>query len=182
MELPQYTLKPNVNRMVIPWIFKLLGLSILFYGGVYFNVRFALASTIPAYVNILIFLFLILLIATQTIMYHVKFGKYKYLFFTNRVEYDSKDVQTFMFDDFQSVQLKQGLFDKMFDTGSILLSKKFGIGPISNVAQIKSYLEQLVNYYRAAQQRSRAQVQEVSMQKELGASGTSQQPGQDVKQ
>ena len=177
MELPQYTLKPNTNRMVVPWIFKLLGLSILFYGGIYFNVRYALGSEIPPYVNILIFVFLVVLIVSQAVIYRMKFGKYKYMFFTNRIEYDGKKPKTFLFTDFQAAELKQGVFDKMFNTGSIRLSKDFTVGPVSGVRQIKTYLEQLVNYYRATQQRFKAQEQEAAMQKEVSAS---RQPAQQV--
>jgi len=184
MELPQYTLKPNVNCMVVPWIFKLLGLSALFYAGIYFNVKYALKTEIPPLVNMLIFAFLIVLILTQVILYHVKFGKYKYLFFTNRIEYEAKKPATFVFSDFQQAELKQGLFDRMFGTGELKLSKDFMIGPISNVAQIKSYLEQLVNYYRSTQQRYKAQEQQASMQQQMAQSQQSaQQPRQqDVQQ
>jgi hypothetical protein len=167
MELPQYTLRPNINRMVVPWIFKLLGLSVLFYGGVYFNARYALGTSIPAYVNLLIFFFLIVLIATQAVLYHVKFGRYQYLFYTNRVDFEGKKTKTFMFSEFTEAKLKQGIFDRMFGTGSIALGKDFSIGPISNVEQMKSYLEQLVQYYRTSEERYRMQQQEVQMQREM---------------
>ena len=40
MELPQYKVKPNTIRMVIPWIFKLLALCALFYVGIFINENF----------------------------------------------------------------------------------------------------------------------------------------------
>lgn len=175
MELPQYTLKPNVNCMLVPWIFKLLGLSALFYAGIYFNVRFALDSAIPPLVNMLIFAFLLVLIMTQVIIYHVRFGKYKYLFYTDRIEYQAKKPKTFMFSDFQQAVLKQGVFDKMFGTGEIKLGKDFVIGPISNVSQVKNYLEQLVNYYRATQQRYRQREQQASMERQMAGQAASKQ-------
>jgi hypothetical protein len=178
MELPQYTLRPNTNRMLVPWIFKLLGLAILFYGGIYFNAKVALSTDIPAYINLLIFAFLIVLIGTQAILYHVKFGKYQYLFYTNRVEFDGKKQSNFMFGDFQDVKLNQNVFDKMFDTGSIVLSKAFSIGPISNVAQIKSYLEQLVTYYRQGEERYKVQQQQMAMQREMAQQQPQAQPVQ----
>ena len=185
MELPQYTLKPSINRMVVPWIFKLLGLSALFYAGIYFNVKYAFGAEIPAYINLLIFVFLIVLIVAQAFIYHVKFGKYKYLFFTNRIEYQAKKPKTFLFSDFTAAELKRGIFDKMFNTGSLKLSKDFIIGPVSNAAQIKNYLEQLVRYYQASQQRYKAMEEEAAMKKQMAATGaapsasptTSQYPG-----
>jgi hypothetical protein len=159
--------------MVAPWILKLLGLAILFYGGIYFNVKYAMGKEIPALINMLIFAFLLILIITQLILYRVRFGKYTYKFYTNRIDYEGKKPLTFMFTDFQQAEVKQHLFDKFFGTGIIKLSKTFSIGPISNVNQIKAYLEQLVRYYLYSQQRFKAQQQQAAMQKEVG-----QQPGQ----
>jgi hypothetical protein len=178
MELPQYTLKPNTNRMTIPWIFKLLGLSILFYGGIYFNAKYALKMEIPPYINILIFLFIIVLVVTQLILYHVRFGKYKYQFYMNRIEYEGKKTSTFLYSDFQNADLKQGVFDKMMNTGIIKLTKEFSIGPISNATQIQNYLIQLVQYYRASEQKYNIQQQQAAMQREMANTQQQQQAAQ----
>ncbi|MBN1544458.1 hypothetical protein JW898_03270 [Candidatus Woesearchaeota archaeon] len=168
MEVPQYTLRPNTNAMVAPWILKLLGLAILFYAGIYFNVKFAMGRSIPPAINLFIFVFLIVLVVTQVILYRIKFGKYKYMFYTDRVEFEGKKTETFFFNDFQQAGVKQKLFEKMFDTGELSLSKSFRIGPISNVTQVRSYIEQLVQYHHAMQERSRAQEQQAAMQKQMG--------------
>ncbi|MFC1742205.1 hypothetical protein ACFL3V_06740 [Nanoarchaeota archaeon] len=167
MELPQYTLRPNTNRMVAPWILKLIGLSMLFYGGIFFNVKYAMGSEIPAVISVFIFFFLIVLVVTQLFIYRVKYGKYSYKFYTNRIDFEGKKTETFIFSNFQQAELKQGLFDKMFNTGSIRLSKEFSIHSISNLTQMKSYLEQLVKYYNYSQDRYKAQQQQISMQKEM---------------
>lgn len=182
MELPQYTLKPSVNRMVAPWILKLLGLAVLFYFGIYFNVRFAMKTEIPSYVNMLIFAFLIVLVVTQIILYHIRFGKYSYKFYTNRVEFEGKRPATFIFSDFQQAVVRQGLFDRTFGTGIIELSRSFSIGPITNVRQIESYLEQLVKYYRYTQDRFRAQQQQASMRQEMAGQQAQQQYAQQAQQ
>lgn len=172
MELPQYTLRPNTNRMVVPWIFKLLGLSAMFYAGIYFNVKFIFNSGIPAAINVLIFATLLVLIVIQLIIYNLRFGKFQYLFYTNRVEFQGKKTETFFFNDFTNVELKQNIFDKMFNTGSLKLSKQFEIGPISSVTQIKSYFERLIQYYQATQQQYRM------VQQQAAAARTSAQPQQ----
>jgi len=170
MELPQYTLRPNTNRMVAPWILKLLGLSILFYGGIYFNVRFGMGKEIPPIINIFIFVFLIVMVVTQIILYNVRFGKYKYSFYTSRVDYEAKSTTAFYFKDFRELELKQGIFDKLFDTGSIKLNKDFVIGPVSNVTQVKSYIEQLLKYYAYMHERYKSLQQQSSMQQQMAAS------------
>ncbi len=172
MEVPQYTLRPDTNAMVAPWILKLLLLAAVFYVGIYINVKLLWDRSIPAAINIFIFVFLAVLVATQVVLYRVRFGKYKYKFFTNRIEFEGKKSQTFLFNDFSEAKLKQGLFDKMFNTGDIILSKSFSIDHVPNVVQIKNYLEQLVNYYRAMQQRYRLQ------QQRMQAGVSAQQPGQ----
>jgi hypothetical protein len=171
MEVPQYTLRPNTSRMVMPWIFKLLGLAVLFYGGIYFNVKYALKMSIPPLINVVIMVFIIILVVTQLILYKVKYGHYKYEFYTNRVDFEGKDHKTFLYGNFEQATLKQNIFDKVFNTGLIKLDKKFVIGPISNVTQIKNYLEQLVRYYQYTQQRSR-------MLQQQAATGTMQRPAQ----
>jgi hypothetical protein len=175
MELPQYTLKPNVNRMLVPWILKLLGLAALFYGGIYANVRFMFNARIPAFINLFIFVFLIVLVGAQVVLYHVRFGRFSYLFYTNRIEFKGKKSRTFLFDEFSQAEIKQGVFDKMFNTGIIRLSKDFSVGPISNVSQIKEYLEQLVRYHVASQQRFRQGQQQASMKAELSSQGAASQ-------
>ncbi|MBI4738783.1 hypothetical protein HY772_04420 [Candidatus Woesearchaeota archaeon] len=168
MELPQYALRPNTNRLVVPWIFKLLGLSAIFYAGIYINVKLLFHAGIPAAINVLIFACLLVLIVIQLIMYNVRFGKYQYLFYTNRVEFQGKKTDIFMFNEFTEVDLKQNLFDKMFNTGSLKLSKEFEIGPISSVTQIKSYFERLVQYYQATQQQYRIGQQQTAAVQQMG--------------
>lgn len=164
--------------MVAPWILKLLGLAVLFYFGIYFNVKFAMKMDIPSYINILIFVFLVVLVVTQVLLYHIRFGKYSYKFYTNRIEFEGKKPATFLFSEFQQADVKQGVFDKAFGTGIIRLSKSFSVGPITNVRQIESYLEQLVKYYRYTQERFRAQQQQASMQQEMAGQQAQQQYAQ----
>ena len=152
MELPQYTFKPSINRMVVPWVFKLLGLSAAFYFGIYFNVKFMFKLEVPVIINVLIFLVLVVMIVMQLVLYHVRFSKYNYKFYSNRLDYEAKTNSSFLFSEFTKAELRQNLFDKMFNTGQIVLSKDFVIGPISNVTQIKNYLERLIQYYQYSQQ------------------------------
>ena len=80
--------------------------------------------------------------------------------------------------DFQAADLKQGIFDKMLNTGTIKLSKEFSIGPISNANQIKTYLEQLVQYFHASEEKYRIQQQQAAMQRDMSAAQPQQAPPQ----
>ena len=121
--MPQYTLKPDINRMVAPWALKLIGISAVFYIGIYLNI-YLLKIEMPPYINMFILAFLLVLIIAQSILYHVKFAKYRYLIYINRIEYEGKTPRTFLYDDFQQAELKQNLFDKMF-----------GFPPLINICQ-----------------------------------------------
>lgn len=171
MELPQYTLHHTIKRMVIPRLAMLLVLAPAFYLGIWINARL-LNIDIPGIVAVLIIIVLIVMVAVQSILNYISFQKFKYLFYTNRVEYEGSKPQTFLYTEFSEAKLKQNLFDKMFNTGSIELSKSFAIGPISNVTQIKTYLEQLVQYYRFTQQRYKIQQAEQNMKASTTSSGT----------
>ncbi len=156
MELPQYTLHHTIKRMVIPRVIMLLILAPVFYAGVWLNAKL-LSMQVPGIVSVLIIIVLLVLVGLQSLLDYVRFQKFRYLFYTNRIEYEGKKPQTFLFADFTEAKLKQNFLDKMFNTGSIVLSKTFSIGPISNVTQIKTYLEQLVQYYKFTQERYRVQ-------------------------
>lgn len=148
MELPQYTLKPHNNRMVVPWIFGLLMLSILFYFGIYFNVKFALQSDVPPSINMFIMAFCIVIVVFQLVRYHIQFAKYQYLFYADRIEFQGKKTKVFMLKDTEEITVKKNIFDNMFKTGSIKLSKKFKVGPIINTSQMQAYIQKLVDYNR----------------------------------
>ena len=150
MELPQYKVKPNTIRMVIPWIFKLLALCALFYVGIFINVKLLLKSTIPTLVNVFIVIFLLVLVIVQIVLYHLKFGKFKYVFFTNRIDYESNKPETFLFTDYKESHLKQNSLDQMFGTGTIVINNTFNLGPISNAKQVFNYLQQLIKYFENA--------------------------------
>ncbi|HII71733.1 TPA: hypothetical protein HA265_03180 [Candidatus Woesearchaeota archaeon] len=165
MELPQYTLHPTIKRMVLPRAIGLLAMAPVFYLGIYINAKL-LNIQIPVIVTVLIVAVLLVMISVQGILYYVQFQKYKYMFFTNRVDYEGKKPATFLYANFTEAKLKQNLFDKIFNTGSIILNKEFSLGPISNVTQIKTYLEQLVQYYNFSQQRFRMQQAQQKMRDE----------------
>ncbi|MBT7902312.1 hypothetical protein HN587_00495 [Candidatus Woesearchaeota archaeon] len=148
MELPQYTLKPNTFRMVTPWIIKLLVLSTLFYTGIILAMKLSLKMEIPSFIHPIIGLVLLALVIIQTILYKVKFGKFKYVFFTNRIEFEGEKPLTFLFTDFKSINIKQDFLDKLFGTGNILLEPNFKIDHISNIKQIEGYLNQLITYFQ----------------------------------
>ena len=190
MELPQYTLHHTIKRMVVPRLILLIIMTPAFYFGIWVNAKL-LGIAIPPVISVFIFLILVVMVSVQSILNYVRFQKFRYLFYTNRIDYEGKKPQTFLYTNFTEAKLKQNMFDKMFNTGSVQLDKTFSIGPISNVTQIKAYLEQLVQYYKFTQQRFRIQQQQQQMKsatqstsgasKNLGSSpSTTTQTGEGV--
>ena len=176
--------------MVVPRLILLIIMTPAFYFGIWVNAKL-LGIAIPPVISVFIFLILVVMVSVQSILNYVRFQKFRYLFYTNRIDYEGKKPQTFLYTNFTEAKLKQNMFDKMFNTGSVQLDKTFSIGPISNVTQIKAYLEQLVQYYKFTQQRFRIQQQQQQMKsatqstsgasKNLGSSpSTTTQTGEGV--
>ena len=170
MELPQYTLHLTIKRMLFPRILLLVVLAPIFYFGIWLNSRL-LGIEIPGFIAVFLILFLIILVIAQAILHYIAFQKFQYSFYTNRIEFEGKKPRTFLFSDFEQATLKQNILDKIFNTGSIQLSKTFSIGPISNLTQVKTYVEQLVRYYRYQQQRMQMRA---AQQQAFGETGTIQ--------
>ncbi|MBU0461281.1 MAG: hypothetical protein KJ574_01705 [Nanoarchaeota archaeon] len=147
MEVPQYSIKPNVNRLVALKIIQLIILAVLFYIALWLNLQLGFNLEIPFMVNILVIVVLVVAVVIELIKFHVVYAQYNYLFYTNRVIFQKKDkLYTFYFKDFEKSELKSNLLDKIMGTGTIVLSKKFKIGPINKPSKVYEYLLKLIDY------------------------------------
>ena len=154
MEIPQFTVKPDVARMVVPKIFQLIILSFLFYVALWLNLKLGFQIDVPLIVNLLIVLGLALAIVIEVLRFHAKFSQFKYLLYVDKVIFQKKDVlKSFMFSDFTVSSLDQNVIDSLMGTGTIVLNKSFRIGPINKAHKVYEYLLKLISYYRSSRQR-----------------------------
>lgn len=163
MDIPQYKLKPNITRMILPQIIKLVALAALFYLGLWFNLKFGFNMEIPAAINVLVAVVLLVLVVLQLVIYHIKYAKFEYLFYPNRIEFHGNKIQTFLFRDFQGIDIKRNVFDTIAGTGTILVQPKFRVGPVSNAKQVIDYMQKLIQYFQYAQRSAYSQPMQMPM-------------------
>ena len=155
MDIPQFTVKPDVARMVVPKIVQLVILSLLFYIALWLNLKLGFQIEVPLIVNVLIAIGLVLAVLVEVLRFHAKFSQYKYLFYVDKLVFQKKDVLTsFLFADFQTSKHDQNLIDRLMSTGTIVLNKSFKLGPVNKAHKVYEYLLKLISYYRSSRQQA----------------------------
>ncbi len=155
MEVAQYSVKPSVSSFLLPQFFKLIGLCAAFYGGIWINF-YLLGSQLPLWITILVIIALAGLLTAQLFITKKRANKWHYDFFSNRVEFYGNKLKSILYSNVQYVKVKRSLFERLTGTGTIALSKGFKISHVRNYEEIKNYLNQLIQNFRAyrAQQAS----------------------------
>ncbi len=148
MEIAQYSVKPSITSIILPQFFKLIALCAVFYGGVWINF-FLLDKKIPSWANITVIFLLLALLGGQLFITKKRAGKYHYDFFTNRIEFYGKKLQSILYSDIQQIIVKRSIFDIITGTGSVVLSKDFKISNISNYEEVKNYVQKLVRNFKS---------------------------------
>ena len=143
MELAQYTIKPNIVRIVAAKILYLLLLGILMYFAVWLNL-YLLQITVPPGINLLIIMIILAILLLQIAITYIKFSKTKYFFFPDRIEYKGKKPKIFYFASTQRIYIKRGIADKILKTGNIIIEPDFQIKFVSNVKQVYTYTQALI--------------------------------------
>lgn len=138
-----YSFKAKKSRILIPKMFQLIVLSVLFYFGVLLNMGLlkldAETETMIKSSALLIIAFLVLI--GFLINFKKAYDAYKY--FQHEIKHGHKSIS---YSEIQNFERKQNLVDNMFSTYSLKLSKKFTIEAIPNNIDLVSYTQQMVNY------------------------------------
>lgn len=142
-----YSLKPNIKRIIIPKIVKLLALCIVFYLGIWVNLLL-LDLELSGYIKILIAAILVVLFAMEPILSYSKASKISYNFFDDRISLEGKKQQSILYRDVTDMALRQNFTDKPFNTYSLMLEPDFRISFINNGSQVYVYLQKLVQRAR----------------------------------
>ena len=148
MELPQYTTKPSVIRMIVPEFLKMFSLSMLFYVGIKLNFYF-LEITAPSYVDIVLISFLAVVSLAQVVISNRKTSAEQYNFYSNRIErVGGKKPMQILFADVKNITISKNLFDNLFGTAKISVEPNLDMNYITNANQIYYYIQKLVQNYR----------------------------------
>ena len=142
MEAPQYSLKPNLDRFVVPRAVLVLILGIAFFFGIYLNL--VLLKIEVGLVQYVIIFLVVAVAAALAIVQNMSYYKaLQYDFFADHIQIGSNPV---MLNRVSGLSLKQDMFDKMFNTCTIELPPVAKIKYIPNSYQIYSYIQQLLQF------------------------------------
>ncbi len=131
------------KRVIIPKIFTLISLSIIFYIGVLLVISLLkLEASQETTFKISTLIFLILIVFLGIFLSH-KHSKKRYIFYKDRIFFNKKEIR---YVDINKVINKQNIWDKMFKTYSLKLSKNFSIRHISKEIELESYTKEMVRY------------------------------------
>lgn len=147
MDLPLYSTKPSIVRVLVPKVLKLLGLAVLLYAGVWLNL-WVMKKNIPSSINYLIIAFIILLVLVEVLLTYLQTSKHKYYFFADRLEFRGKVAKNLDFRYVTNIFVSKNFVDKFLGTGTIIIEPDFRIENVSNCDQVFVYLQQLVERVR----------------------------------
>lgn len=152
MELPQYSTKPSIKRLLIPQFLRLIVLCALFYFGVWINLKL-LKMEVPLWFDILVIAFLLVLAIVQVLITRKKAENWRYEFYSNRIEYFGDRLSSVVYSDIPSIAVKRNIFDLLANTATLVLGK-FRMRHLSNYEEISKYINSLVEAYRQEQYQS----------------------------
>lgn len=143
MEAPRFIIRASETRVIIPQIFKVAGLSAIFYIGVWLN-AFLLEIDIPAIVNLITIAGLMLLVIVDIIVQYIKTRRNKLELYLDRA-IKTPEGNTLMWTDAGMTTIETNILDKIFKTATISLGS-IQMPYVKEPEKIKQYLEQYRQY------------------------------------
>jgi hypothetical protein len=147
VDIPQYIIRPSMQRILIPQIIITTVLAFVFYVGIAINVAL-LRISIPGSVRWLIIAILALLVIIQGLLSYVQTAKVQYAVYSNRIQIEGPKPVYLMFNAVQDVQEKRNFFDNIFHTGTLILEPGMKLAAIPNFEQMSAYIKQMMQYSR----------------------------------
>lgn len=144
MEQAFYVLQQDIERVCFAKLLKIVSLSIVFFFGLWLNL---ILLRIENKILILIVagIILVFLSGLETFLAYNKTKTAKYNFYQNRIEFKGKSAY---YSNIDNVYLKQNFFDKLFDTGTIVLHPYMKMKNVANAGYMTNYIKQLIQRAR----------------------------------
>jgi hypothetical protein len=142
-EQPAYVIKQAKSRSLIPKIFMLLILGILFYLGILLNLSLLeLDVDSQSLIDHISIITVSIIVIIGIIMGILKVRK-QHTFYNTHLTIYGKNIP---YNTITNTLQKQNLLDKIFKTYSIKLTDKITMRNIPQAVQIQSYLQQMISY------------------------------------
>ncbi len=146
-EFPEYIIKPDTLRAIVPTIVVTFVLALVFYGGIALNI-YLLGIQVPGSITVLIFSVLGLLVIMQALLTYVRTSHTKYYVYKNRIQFVGQKENYIMFNTVNDIKLSKNFIDTFFRTGTITMQPNLTIKGITNPEQTFTYLKQMTDYAR----------------------------------
>lgn len=140
---PLYVLPQKKTRAILPKIFTLLILSIIFYLGVLLNLSLLELNLTQENLIKTTSIIIVTVVVILGILFAFINSRKTYHFYQQEITFGKKEL---LYGNITNIQLKEDLFDKIFKTYSLKLTDQFSLKNIPTEVPIQNYLQQLVSY------------------------------------
>lgn len=142
IEKPFYVLYQDAKRAYIPKMLMVLGLGAVFFFGIWLNLNLLRAEEqTKSIVLVVVAVVMLMLVLAETLMSYRKAKKYPYYFFQNRIQSRGKAAY---YGNIDNIYLEKKFFDKLFNTGTIVLHPYMKMNNIKNSDYMLDYMKQLL--------------------------------------
>lgn len=139
-EPPRLVVKQHLGRLLLPEFFVIAVVTAIFYGLILFNLSL-LDVMLPEDIHLFVLFILVsLIILHLLVMLH---KREIYVFHVDLLEHPGKNSWSVHYNDILDVKLKQGFFDKLFATGTIILNNRRELKHIHRHKRIKEVIVQV---------------------------------------
>ena len=137
---PEYSIKQKPIRVIIPKVLLFAITGVIFYLALLLNFKL-LSIKISSWIHILIFFTLAILLITESFLSFLNSKRLVYNFFADKAVHKEEIIH---YNIVTSIKVKQNLFDRLFNTGMIILEPGFEVKYIENPHHLFAYLERSI--------------------------------------
>ncbi|MEM4260596.1 MAG: hypothetical protein QXG00_05140 [Candidatus Woesearchaeota archaeon] len=139
---PEKIIKINPKRLFIPKILELIVLGIVLYFAIWINF-ILLYRSMPVSISFVLVLAILIIICIDGILNFMKFEKFRYIIYPDRIEFVTKKTISLPFNEIVSIGYSYDIYDKIFKTGKIRINDQL-MEHIDNANTVYFYLQDLI--------------------------------------
>ncbi|MBI2151464.1 hypothetical protein HYU21_01925 [Candidatus Woesearchaeota archaeon] len=142
-EKSQYVLNQSLMRAVLPKLFSLLILGLIFYGGVLLNLGLlSLSLELESLIKMVSIIILVVLVLFSLLL-SWRQARAPYLFFSNKINFKNNYIN---YNQIILSSSKQNILDKLLKTYSLDLGNGFVLRHIKLEQQVSDYIKQMIQF------------------------------------
>ena len=139
---PEYSLQPNLPRMLLPRCLQTLLLLVIFGAALVINLNL-LGLELNFLVYAITIIVVVILFFLDIILYYTRVKLTSYNFYPSVIEIKGKKSKQANLGGVERIDLRRNVFDKPFSTATIVLGKDFKLKGVVNYQRVYEYSRQL---------------------------------------